>query len=211
MPRVLIAEGEPLIASFIDRGLRANGYATRVAHDPEEAAELARTEDFDILIVDERLAGFDRDELAGPATLLLLPGKDTEAAIMGMRGVQQRLTKPFRFAELLEQVRRLLRSEGIPEPAVLRAGDATLDLLACRLSVRGQSFVLPRNEFAIAELLFRNAGRDLGANEVLARARGSALDGPSAEDFRRLREKLGGELLTTVGLVGYRLRGNGEG
>jgi DNA-binding response OmpR family regulator len=142
-------------------------------------------------------------------TLLLVSGGHAAAASAAAEtSVPETLTKPFKFGDLLARVRSLLGAEGIPEPSLLRAGDAFLDLETRQLTVRDETFPLSANELAIAEVLFRQAGHDLAVSDLLGHAREVAgLSDLSPEaDLRSLREKLGSELLTTVGLVGYRLR-----
>jgi two-component system copper resistance phosphate regulon response regulator CusR len=219
MMNVLIAEDEPLIAAFIERGLRANGYLTRITHDAREARELAASGEFDVLILDARLAASDGPlpaEPMGPEhdlpTLLLVSGHATpREAATSDRNPPDTLTKPFGFAELLDHVRSLLHEEGIAEPTLLRAGGATLDTRTRQLTVSGDTFRLDNGEFALAEALFRTAGRDLSISELLEHADRDIQRRPAGlieAELRRLREKLGSELMTSVVLTGYRLRGS---
>lgn len=222
MTRILIAEGEPLIASFVQRGLRANGYATRIAEDPRTALELAASGEFELLIVDARLLGPEemralvQSRAGGPAMPMVILESGSPTPPDGLPGFEpaERLTKPFKFRELLSSVRLLLHREGIGEPSVLRAGRSTLDLEAHKLTVGDECHELSENEFGLAEAMFRNAGRDLTFDELVGEV-SRPLNGHGTSsveaDFRRLREKLGSELVTIVGLVGYRLRGNGDG
>jgi two-component system, OmpR family, copper resistance phosphate regulon response regulator CusR len=217
MPRILVAEGEPLIASFVQRGLRLNGFATRVAHEPDDIVELAASGEYDLLIAEERLiAAGDAEPLEylracglQLPVLLLRSQPEHVADTAPATGSSQTLVKPFRFGELLAGVRSLLELEGIAEPTILRAGDASLDLSTGRLTVGDESHDLSPIELVLADTLFRQAGRDLSLAELI-RYSATNLDSHAAgvveAEFRRLRSKLGGELMATVGLIGYRLR-----
>lgn len=216
MPRILIAEGEPLIASFLQRGLRANGYATRVTHDPQEVADLVGSGEFDVLVYDVRLNAAEQNaaqrylrQVAGRLPLLLLVGRSWPTSVSVGEARLQTLVKPFRFAELLDRLHWLLLAEDVPKPTLLHAGQATLDLGNRSLNIGQQALPLSATQQALAEVLFRNAGQDLSLGQIV-RLSGDAVRGMPAgaieAEFRRLREKLGGELITTVGPVGYRVR-----
>jgi len=140
MNRILIAEDEPRIAAFLEKGLRANGFTTTVVENGENAISLAQGEDFDLLILDLGLPGKDGwtvlEELRGqgerlPVIILTARDdvRDTVAALEG--GADDYITKPFRFEELLARVRVQLRNSrlsGGQDEMLLKAGDVVLDL-----------------------------------------------------------------------------------
>src|SRR5688572_6932464 len=163
MSRILIAEDEARIASFIEKGLRANGFATTVAADGHEAVALAGSGSFDLLILDLGLPGRDGFDVLGelrgrgsklPVVILTARDsvRDTVAGLEG--GADDYITKPFRFEELLARVRVRLRGERAPEPTVLQAGDLALDLRTRQALVEEGAVDLSAREFALAEMFF---------------------------------------------------------
>jgi DNA-binding response OmpR family regulator/HAMP domain-containing protein len=168
MSRILIAEDEPRIASFLEKGLRANGFTTSVAEDGVQAVIRARSGDFDLLILDIGLPGKDGfsvlRELRGagfPLPIIVLTARDGVAdTVAGLEGgADDYVTKPFRFEELLARVRVRLRGERATEETVLRVGRLALDLRTRRLEVDGRSLELTAREFTLAETFLRTPGR----------------------------------------------------
>jgi len=214
--RILIAEDEERIASFVEKGLRANGFSTQVAAEGEEALRLARSRRFDLLILDLGLPGKDGFEVlrelreAGsqlPVVILTARDSvgDTVAGLEG--GADDYITKPFRFEELLARVRVRLRGERAAELTVLNAGDATLDLRMRQVIVEGRAVDLSAREFALAELFFRHAGQVLSREQLLSHVWGYDFDpGSNIVDVYvgYLRKKLGKDRITSIRGMGYR-------
>ena len=218
MTRILIAEDEPRIASFLEKGLRSNGFTTTVAATGTEAASMARHGDFDLLILDLGLPGKDgsqvlreirqRDDRLPVIILTARDGiDDTVAALEG--GADDYVTKPFRFEELLARIRARLRDGGEPEPTVLGAGAVTLDLRTRRARVGERTVELTAREFTLMETLLRHPGQVLSREQLLSHVWGYDFD-PSSNVVdvyvRYLRRKLGNDLIETVRGMGYRLR-----
>jgi two-component system copper resistance phosphate regulon response regulator CusR len=215
--RILIAEDEPRIASFVEKGLRANGFTTTITDDGLEALGLADSDDFDLLILDVGLPsrnGFSvLRELRGRGRripVVILTARDSvEDTVAGLEGgADDYVTKPFRFEELLARVRARLRDDRMPEATVLRVGDAALDLRTRRLSVGGATVELTAREFALAEMFFRHPNQVLSREQLLSHVWGYDFDPESnvVEVYvRYLRQKLGESWITTVRGMGYRL------
>src|SRR5688572_1801978 len=169
MARILIAEDDPLIGSFLERGLRANGYSTFLADDGEQAQRLGLTEEFDLLILDMGLPmreGFHvLQELRSRGKtlpVLVLTGRSERDVVMCLEaGADDYMRKPFHFEELLARVRTRLRSTGTAETNVLEAGEIRVDLRSRRTTVNGRSVELTAREFALLETLLRHAGQVL--------------------------------------------------
>ncbi|GGV20770.1 DNA-binding response regulator [Actinomadura cremea] len=218
MNRILIAEDERRITSFLEKGLRSNGFTTSVVTDGMSAYEHARTGDFDLMILDLGLPVQDGftvlRRLRGERVtmpVIILTARDTVAdTVAGLEGgADDYIAKPFAFEELLARVRLRLRTERIPEATVLRAGDLDLDLRTRRARIAGRAVELTAREFALAEVFCRHPDQVLTREQLLSQVWGFDFDpGSNIVDvyIRYLRRKLGSARIETVRGVGYRLR-----
>ncbi len=167
--RLLVVEDDPHIAGFVRTGLQEAGYAVDHAADGETAFALATNEPYDAAVVDlmlprlDGLALIERLRQRGvPTPVLILSARRTvDDRVRGLQaGGDDYLTKPFAFAELLARVQALVRrSTGAPEATRLTAGPVALDLVARTVSRAGEEIDLQPREFALLEVLVRNAGR----------------------------------------------------
>jgi DNA-binding response OmpR family regulator len=215
--RILIAEDEARIASFLEKGLRANGFVTSVASDGIEALRRARSGEFDLLILDIGLPGKDGfavlSELRGTGNrlpVIVVTARDgvddTVAALEG--GADDYVTKPFAFEELLARVRVRMRGDAAVEETVLRHGAVSLDLRTRRARVGDREVDLTAREFTVLETLLRHPGQVLSREQLLSHVWGYDYDpGSNVVDVYvgYLRRKLGQRTITTVRGMGYRL------
>jgi two-component system copper resistance phosphate regulon response regulator CusR len=217
VPRILIAEDEPRIASFLEKGLQANGFSTTVVDDGRGAAAMARDEDFDLLILDlglPTLHGLDvlREMRARgerlPVVILTARG-ELDSTVAGFAGgADDYVTKPFRFEELLARIRVRLRNGAGDETTMLRAGEVTLDLRTRRAAVGARTVELTAREFALAETFLRHPDQVLSRQQLLSHVWGYDFDPESNivdVYVRYLRRKLGPGVIETVRGMGYRL------
>ena len=217
MSRILIAEDESRIASFLEKGLRANGFTTDVASDGDAALSLALTGRFDLVILDIGLPGMDglevlralREAGRDVAVIILTARDSVRDTVAGLEGgADDYIAKPFRFEELLARVRVQLRGERSAEVTMLRAGDLTLDLRTRQVVVAGKPVDLSAREFALAEVFFRHAGQVLSREQLLSLVWGYDFDpGSNVVDVYvgYLRRKLGRDRIASVRRMGYRL------
>lgn len=221
--RVLLVEDDPAIGAFVARGLREQGYGVDEAKDGIEGLALARREPYDAAVVDVMLPGRDglslvqelRREGVQTPVLVLTAKRSVDDRVRGLQiGADDYLTKPFALPELLARVQALVRrATGTTEPAQLRVADLTLDRLTRRVERQGQVIDLRPREFALLELLMRNAGRVVSKTMILSHIWGFNFDpGSNVVDVLvfRLREQIDRSfsppLLHTVRGVGYVLR-----
>lgn len=217
MNRILIAEDEPGIATFLEKGLRAEGFTTLVVDEGSAAAAIARDRDFDLLILDLGLPVLDGHKVLSEMrtrgermpVIILTARQGVGDTVRGLEGgADDYVTKPFRFEELLARVRARLRDQGAQEQTVLEAGAVRLDLRTRRAELGGRSIELSAREFTLAETFFRHPGQVLSREQLLSRVWGYDFDpGSNIVDVYvgYLRKKLGNDLIETARGVGYRL------
>ena len=219
MNRILIAEDEPRIVSFLEKGLRANGFTTVVAADGVSALDLARSDEVDLVILDVGLPLMDgfsvlRALRAQGFTLpvVVLTARDAvDDTVTGLSlGADDYVRKPFAFEELLARVRLRLRSAATStaEQTVLQVGGLGLDLRTRRADVQGRTVELSAREFSLAEVFMRHPDQVLSREQLLSRVWGYDFDpGSNVVDVyvRYLRAKVGRQRIETVRGMGYRL------
>lgn len=217
MARILIAEDEPRIAAFLQKGLSANGFSVTVAGDGPAAHDYAATGEFDLMVLDIGLPGMDGFEVLrklravrNPIAVIVLTARDSvQDTVSGLEGgADDYMPKPFRFEELLARVRVRLTKDRSSELTVLSCGGLHLDLRTRRARVGERSVDLSAREFALAETFLRHAGQVLSREQLLSHVWGYDFDpGSNVVDVyvRYLRRKLGADRFTTLRGMGYRL------
>lgn len=223
--RILVVEDEKKVASFLEQGLREEGYAVDVAHDGDEGLMKALVHEYDLLLLDVMLPGKSgleivRDlrsrELATP--VLMLTARDAERdVVVGLdAGADDYLTKPFGFDELLARVRALLRRGGAMRPDRLVYGHVELDRVSHVATRRGRRLDLTPKEFQLLEFMLLNAERVVRRTELLEKVWDLSFDPMSnvvdvhvGHLRRKLEDPDGEPLLHTVRGVGYVLRKGG--
>jgi len=221
---ILIVEDDQGIASFLAKGLKAEGYATAVARDGDEALALAATsgEDLDLVLLDLTLPGTDglsvlrtwRAERVGVPVIVLTARDETADKVRGLdTGADDYVTKPFAFDELLARVRAALRSVEQRSSTELVVDDLRLDLLTKVAWRGGRRVDLAPKEWALLELFMRHPDQLLSRSQILARVWDYDFDpGTNVVEVyvSYLRRKLNQPglppLIRTVRGAGYRLR-----
>ncbi len=198
-------DDENLLVKGITFNLENEGYKVDVAYDGEEAVELARNEDFNLIIMDvmmPKLNGLEacmriREFSKVPIILLTAKSEDTDKIIGFEYGADDYITKPFNILELKARVRALLRRSSMIEQAasanVLTSGHIKIDTER-RTSYRESTEVeLTAKEFDLIELLMKNPGKVYSRENLLSIIWGYDYQGDIRTvdvHIRRLREKL---------------------
>ncbi len=221
--RLLLVEDDIKIASFIQKGLKAAGYAVDHAKDGEEGLDLALTEPYDVAIVDIMLPKLDglsliekiRSEKIGTPVIILSAKDSVDDRIRGLEtGSDDYLTKPFAFSELLARVQALIRrSSGTTEPTRLTFGSLSMDIITREVSREGRKIDLQPLEFSLLEYLMRNTGRVVSKTMIMEHVWDYNFDPMTnvvEARISRLRDKIdknfSEKLIHTVRGVGYVIR-----
>ena len=175
--RLLVVEDDPKILSFLENGLRQEGYAVDTAEDGIEGLHLGASGRYDAAIVDIMLPGLDglaliermREKRVDTPVLILSAKREVDDRIKGLQvGGEDYMVKPFSFSEVLARIQALIRrSTRAEEPTSLSAGDLRMDLLQ-RKVWRGETELdLRPREWALLEYLVRNTGRVVSKTSIL--------------------------------------------
>ena len=223
--RILVADDEPGIRAFIGRALAAAGYAAEFAETGAQALERALASHYDLVILDLVMPDMAGQVVLGrllagrpdQAVLVLSCLADVAAKVECLElGAQDYLTKPFSLAELLARVRVRLRGGGaeslVPGRGgeTIRAGYLTLDVGRLVADIGAGTVPLTRLEFLLLRELAEHPGQSVPKGQLLATVWGYDFDpGSNVVDVcvRRLRSKLGFDLIKTVRGEGYQLAG----
>jgi two-component system, OmpR family, copper resistance phosphate regulon response regulator CusR len=222
--RILIAEDDVSLASFVKKGLEAEHYAIDAAHDGEQSCAMARELDYDLVILDLNLPRLD-----GVAVLRHLRARKPSVPILVLTGrtrIEERvqcldlgaddyLTKPFSFTELSARIRALLRRSHLPAESILKIQDLQLDRVERRVERAGHRIELTSKEFALLEYLMRNAGRRITRAMIIEHVWNLSFDTcTNVVDvyINYLRRKVDAgftpRLIHTIRGVGYELSGH---
>lgn len=219
--RILVIEDDEALGASLTWGLQAEGYAVELVADGAEGLWRATEQDFDLIILDVMLPSLDGYQIcarlreAGNWTpILMLTAMDApldQAEGLDL-GADDYLTKPFVYPVLLAHIRSLLRRAAPPRPALLRAGDLTLDPATRAVHRSGRAITLTPGELAVLEYLLRADGRAVSKTELLEHCWDAASQAdPAVVEVRvhHLRRKIDQPFATrtveTVRGSGYRI------
>jgi two-component system, OmpR family, copper resistance phosphate regulon response regulator CusR len=220
--KVLVIEDEKKTAAFLKKGLTESGFIVDVAEDGESGLHLAKSANYDLIILDVMLPGRDGWSImtdlrrSGKQTLsLFLTARDSVSdRVKGLDlGADAYLIKPFAFSELMAQIRSLFRRGPARQPEVIRIEDLEVDFVQHRATRGGTRLDLTPKEFALLSLLCRRAGEVLSRTLIAEQVWDMNFDTDTNVvdvQVRRLRAKVDDpfakKLIHTVRGMGYVLR-----
>ena len=217
--RVLVIEDDPTVGQFVKRGLEEQRWNVDLVADGEEGEMLARSQPYDLVVLDMRLPGRSGLEVLRnlrargfERPVLVLTAQDAiDAKVETLRaGADDYVTKPFAFEELLARVEALGRRPRVLATPVLKVSDLEVDLDAREVRRAGTLVELTPKEFLVLEYLCRHKGKVMSRTLITEYAWGYHFDpGTNIVDvvINHLRKKIdsgkGKKLITTVRGVGY--------
>lgn len=177
MAKLLLVEDDPRIASFVQKGLVAEGHVVDIASNGLTAMAMARETDYPLVILDRMLPDLDGLEVcrqlrseAHPARVLMLTARDAVSDKVGglNAGADDYVTKPFSFEEFVARVEALLRRGELQRnDPVLRVADLTLDPMTRQVRRGDRAIELTRKEYGLLRYLMENAGVVLSRSQLL--------------------------------------------
>jgi DNA-binding response OmpR family regulator len=225
---ILVVEDERELAQLVERELRLGGHAVTLAADGPSAVDVATNDEFDLVVLDLMLPGFDGLEVTRrirartSVPILMLTARSTELdKVVGLElGADDYLTKPFSMRELQARISAILRRTAMVREQsrrrdaveTLRFPNLEIDVAAHEVRSAGTVVALTATEFALLRLLAANPGRVFSREFLLEEVWGEDVviyDRTIDSHIQRLRKKLGGagspgDYIETVWGVGYR-------
>ena len=218
---ILVVEDEKNLNDAMCHILNEDGYHTKAAYDGKTGYELARTDEYDVIILDVMLPAMDgfevvhqlrRDGNATPVIIVTAKTSTTDK-IEGLDcGADDYMTKPIDTDELLARIRAISRRKGEMPIDEMKFGDLTLDLHTHDLCCGGREVHLSQKEYEVMRMLMSSTGRVISKHDLLTSIWGTEGDTSenSAEAYisflRKKLSHLNSEVqITTLRMLGYRL------
>ena len=216
--KILIADDEPDILEIVQYNLQGEGYEVVTAKNGNEAIELAKRFNPDLIILDIMMPGKNGIEVCN--TLRMQPAfndtliifltalSDEVTEVKGLEtGADDFITKPVSPKVLISKVNALFRRFNKEESGVLQIGDLKIDREKYIVNYQGQDIILARKEFELLALLAGKPGKVFLRNEILNQVWGTEVivgDRTIDVHIRKIRQKLNLDCITTVKGVGYK-------
>lgn len=174
--RVLIIEDDPEILVMLTSYLETACFAVDATDDGAQGSFLARTNDYDIVLLDYVLPNKDGLRIcheireSGKTMPLLMMSVRNEIADkveLLNKGADDYVTKPFSFAEIFARIHALLRRPRVIQPETMHVGNITIDAHRQRVMKSGKEIYLTRKEYSLLEYLARNEGRVVSRGTIM--------------------------------------------
>jgi DNA-binding response OmpR family regulator len=219
--RILVVEDEEGIASFLKAGLESEYFAVDIAEDGEKGSYLARTNEYDIIILDNMLPIKNGQEVcddirkSGKTTPIIMLSARSELGIkvdLLNRGADDYLTKPFSLEELLARIRALLRRPTALSSEVLSTDTLVVDTKQHSVKRGEKEIYLTKKEFMLLELLLKKKGTVVSRGTIMEHVWDMNVDPFSntiESHILNLRKKIAikgeRELISTLPGIGYKI------
>jgi len=217
--RILVIEDEKKIAGFIRKGLEEQGFSVAVSNNGDDGYLMAKTQAFDVIILDIMLPGRDglsilknlREQKNAVPVIMLTARSEMNEKVEGLNlGADDYITKPFYMEELIARVQAIARRGGGEKLSMLQSGDLVVNLITREVKRDGEKVELTPREFSLLEYLMRAPGRVFTRTQILEHVWGYDFD-PQTNIVdvcvQRVRKKISDDddkLIETVRGVGYR-------
>ncbi len=174
--RILLVEDEPQIINFLKSSLEAELFAVDIAEDGEKGSYFARTNDYDLIVLDNILpkkTGLEvckeirASKKATPIIVLSVKAEPITKAQLLNAGADDYLSKPFSLEELIARIRALLRRPQHIDSEILTIDDLVLDTKKCLVERGNKEIYLTRKEFMLLEYLLKNKGIVLSRGMIM--------------------------------------------
>ena len=228
MARILVVDDEKVMVKGIRFNLENEGYEVDVGYNGRQAVDMARSADYDLIILDLMMPELDgleacmeiRTFSTVPIIMLTARGEDTDKLLGFEYGADDYITKPFNILEVKARVKALLRRSAAGQRKENREkrtlGGLTIDAASRTAWKDGQPVELTAREFDLLELLMKNPGRVFSREQLLNQVWGYEYTGEYRTvdvHIRRIREKVETDpanptLLRTKWGVGYFFAGD---
>ena len=223
--KILIVEDDRKIASFVQKGLKEQGYVVDACHHGDEGYDMASGESYDVILLDIMLPGRDglsilrtlREEKNTVPVILLTALSGLDERVEGLNlGADDYLPKPFFMEELIARIIAVSRRASGDQLSVIHQGNLVLNLITREVRRNDETLELTSREFNLLELLMRSPGRVYSRTQLLEHVWGYDFD-PQTNVvdvyIRRVRSKIDApetpSLIETVRGVGYRFKAEG--
>jgi DNA-binding response OmpR family regulator len=219
--RILVIEDEEGIASFLKAGLESEYFAVDVVEDGEKGSFQARTNDYDMIILDNMLPKKNGAEVceeirrSGKTTPIIMLSARAELGIkveLLNKGADDYVTKPFSLEELLARIRALLRRPTTMTSEVLQTDDLVVDTKQHTIKRGGKEIYLTKKEFMLLELLLKKKGSVVSRGTIMEHVWDMNVDPFSntiESHILNLRKKIatdgGRDLISTLPGIGYKI------
>ena len=216
--KILIADDEPDILEIVQYNLQNEGYEVATAKNGNEAIDLAKRFNPDLIILDIMMPGKNGIEVCNilrmqPAfndtlIIFLTALSDEVTEVKGLEtGADDFITKPVSPKVLISKVSALFRRFNKEDSGIMQIGDLKIDREKYIVNYQGQDIILARKEFELLALLAGKPGKVFLRNEILNQVWGTEVivgDRTIDVHIRKIRQKLNLDCITTVKGVGYK-------
>lgn len=216
--RILVIEDNRDISDLLKIGLEAESFAVDVISDGESGSYVARTNEYDLIILDYNLpkklgsavcAEIRKAKKATPILLLSIKSEVDKKIELLNSGADDYMTKPFSFEELLARIRALLRRPQEQVQETFKIGHLQIDCKAQEVKVFGKPIYLTKKEFSVLEVLVRNKGSVVSRGKLFEHVwdlEGSPFSNSLESHISNIRKKIGGKkMISNIPGRGYRL------